>query len=186
VKVAQKNCGGGVPKSPSPLEGPPTPDPLGSDPFVYQSIALDLRIPNIQFLMGLTRDVQKLCSLGPPVCCNHLFDILPDKASTISRTGSHTVLRSVVALMITNSSLLYQSVRICLWLPETRQQPISQTSGWRLQPVADNNRIVLCFVAALMKRKLSNLQCDSVNCCNERSDLFTNTPKNHRASCNNY
>ena len=66
MNLTQKNSGGGVPKSPNPLEGPPTPDPLGSDPFIYQSIALNLRIPNIQFLMGSTRDVQKLCSLGPP------------------------------------------------------------------------------------------------------------------------
>ena len=66
MNLAQNNSGGGVPKSPNPLVGPPTPDPLGSNPFIYQSIAVNLRIPNIQFLMGLTRDVQKLCSLGPP------------------------------------------------------------------------------------------------------------------------
>ena len=78
MKVAQKFSGGGVPKSPNPLEGPPTPDPLGSHPFIYQSIALNLRILNIYFLMGLTLEVQKLCSLGPPAAVakypsNHLL-----------------------------------------------------------------------------------------------------------------
>jgi len=64
VNLAQKYSGGGVPKSPNPLEGPPTPDPLESDPFIYQSIALNLTIPNIQFLMGLTRDVQSYAHWG--------------------------------------------------------------------------------------------------------------------------
>ena len=65
-EFVSKNFWRGGPKKSKPPQGPPTPDPLGSDPFIYQSIALNLRIPNIQFSMGLTRDVQKLCSLGPP------------------------------------------------------------------------------------------------------------------------
>ena len=36
------------------------------DPYKYRSIALDARIPNIQFLLRLTYDVQKFYELTPP------------------------------------------------------------------------------------------------------------------------
>ena len=40
------------------------------DPYIYQSIALDVRIPNLNFLIDLTGVVQKLCFLQPPAVHN--------------------------------------------------------------------------------------------------------------------
>ena len=45
---------------------PPQPPPQ-FDPYINQSIALDVRIPNMEFLVDLTRAVQMLCFLTPPV-----------------------------------------------------------------------------------------------------------------------
>ena len=47
VEVAQKNPGGGVPKSRTPPQPPTTTPLLGSVPCIYQSTALNPRIPNI-------------------------------------------------------------------------------------------------------------------------------------------
>jgi hypothetical protein len=44
---------------------PPHPPP-GFNSYIYQSIALDARIPNIQNLIDLTLVIQKLCFLHPP------------------------------------------------------------------------------------------------------------------------
>ena len=55
----------GCPKKSGP---PPTthhPHPR-SDPYIYQSIGFNLRIPDIYFLMGWTGVFQKLCFLQPP------------------------------------------------------------------------------------------------------------------------
>ena len=61
---SKKKLLGGVQKTRTPHRPPP----LRFDPCIYQSKAVDKRIPNMQFLIDLTCAVQKLCLLAPPVC----------------------------------------------------------------------------------------------------------------------
>jgi len=54
----------------------PRPPPLQFDPYIYQSIALDAKIPTMWYLIDFTRAVQKLsfqhppgvCTLNTPIC----------------------------------------------------------------------------------------------------------------------
>jgi len=65
LEMAQKNSGAPPPKFPSPPKWPPTNWPLRIDSFIYQCIALNVRIPNMYFIFQLTRDAKKLCTLTP-------------------------------------------------------------------------------------------------------------------------
>ena len=66
MKVAQKINWKPPAKKLKPRRGPLPPSPI-RPMYIYQSTGLDVSIPNILYLADLTRAVQKLCFLTPPV-----------------------------------------------------------------------------------------------------------------------
>ena len=82
------------------------------DPYIYQSIALDARIPNIHIIIELTRAVQKLCFLQPPGL-THNFERL----NNLNSLNNFERLNNLNNL---NASLLAQACAVdlmCMFAP---------------------------------------------------------------------
>jgi hypothetical protein len=108
----------------------PTPPPPGFDSYIYQSIPLDARIPNIYNLIGSTRVVQKLCFLHPPAL-THYFEIDHRSCSLASACGlgntpptctcAHTLYFTCAQTQHTYTFFWPQIplLRLCTWLRQT-------------------------------------------------------------------